>query len=106
MIGRNSFERARLHRLRKTHHGHHIQQFCNKCTALAGPKQVANNGSALAAEGCFGMKILPSGPKGRRYSSAHGTAEQAAEKLFLYRKAKNRSRQEALGAIRKGRLMV
>jgi len=33
-------------------------------------------------------------------------AEQAAEKLFLYRKAKNRSRQEALGAIRKGRLMV
>jgi len=33
-------------------------------------------------------------------------AKQAAEKLFLYRKAKNRSRQEALGAIRKGRLMV
>ncbi len=40
------------------------------------------------------------------FATCCGTAEQAAEKLFLYRKAKNRSRQEALGAIRKGRLMV
>ena len=43
---------------------------------------------------------------GRKRLKRRVGASQAAEKLFLYRKAKNRSRQEALGAIRKGRLMV
>jgi hypothetical protein len=37
----------------KTHLGQHIRQFCNKGTASAGPKRVAKNGPALAAEGCF-----------------------------------------------------
>jgi hypothetical protein len=37
----------------KTHPGQHIRQFCNKGTASAGPKRVAKNGPALAAEGCF-----------------------------------------------------